>query len=257
MPRPNDAAGFDDAVIRAMAKWPDVPDVFGWLGLDRRGRWRLKGEPIANGAANRFIGRNYAGDGRGRWFFQNGPQRVFVSLEYAPWVYRLSEAGRLFTHTGRSARAPSAVSLDEEQNVMVLTELGPGLVDDRDLAALSERFTSVAGERLEDDAAAEALAALAAGRPADLAIAWEDAGSVVTPIEFTDAARLPARFGFVRDPAAEEPAGAAAPARAGPSGRGREAGAGAGVGSPDSGAPPVRSTARRGRAASIPGRPPA
>ena len=202
-----------------MAKWPNVPDVFGWLGLDRRGRWRLKGESIANEAANRFIGRNYARDGRGRWFFQNGPQRVFVSLEYAPWVFRLDAAGGLRTHTGRIAKAPSAVSLDEEQNVTVLTDLGPGLVDGRDLAELSERFTSAVGERLEDDAVEEALAAVAAGRPADLAIAWEapDAGAP-TPVEFIPAAELPARFGFLREPAAEDPPGedaAAAPLPAG------------------------------------------
>ena len=200
-----------------MAKWPNVPDVFGWLGLDRRGRWRLKGEPIAHEAANRFIGRNYAGDGRGRWFFQNGPQRVFVSLEYAPWVYRLDPGGGLRTHTGRLARAPSAVSLDEAQNVTVLTELGPGLVDDRDLADLAERFTSVAGERLEDDALEEALAAAAAGRPADLALAWGASGAA-TPIEFAPASEVPARFGFVRDPAAADPADEDAAGAAPPSG---------------------------------------
>ena len=213
---------FDDAVIRAMAKWPNVPDVFGWLGLDRRGRWRLKEEPIANEAANRFIGRNYAADGRGRWFFQNGPQRVFVVLEYAPWVYRLDPAGGLRTHTGRPARAPSAVSLDEAQNVTVLTELGPGLVDDRDLADLSERFTSIAGEPLEDDALEEALAAAAAGRPADLALAWGASGAA-TPVEFVPAAEVPTRFGFVRDPAATALAGEEAADAALSSGRGGRA----------------------------------
>ncbi|MBP6280161.1 MAG: DUF2946 family protein, partial [Rhodocyclaceae bacterium] len=36
----------DDAVVRALAKWPDVPDVFGWLRLDKRGQWRLKDEIV-------------------------------------------------------------------------------------------------------------------------------------------------------------------------------------------------------------------
>ena len=27
----------DEIVIRAMQKWPNVPNVFGWLKLDRRG----------------------------------------------------------------------------------------------------------------------------------------------------------------------------------------------------------------------------
>jgi len=88
----------DDVVIRSMLKWPDVPDVFGWLRLDRRGNWRVRGasegrEPVFGTVGNRalkaFIDRNYACDERGRWFFQNGPQRVFVQLAYAPFVFRI------------------------------------------------------------------------------------------------------------------------------------------------------------------------
>ena len=183
-----------------MAKWPDVPGVFGWLGLDRRGRWRLKGELITNDAANRFIDRNYACDETGRWFFQNGPQRVFVSLAYAPFVYRLDDAGTLTAHTGRTARAPVvAASLDEEQNLTLVTDLGPGLVDDRDLEALSERLASPDGERLDDETVETELEEAAAGRrPPELALAWE-AGEV-TPIDFIPAAELGARLGFVREP---------------------------------------------------------
>ena len=181
-----------------MAKWPDVPAVHGWLGLDRRGRWRLKGELITNDAANRFIDRNYACDEAGRWFFQNGPQRVFVALEYAPFVYRLDDAGTFTAHTGRSAGAAIAASLDEEQNVTVVTGLGPGLVDDRDLDALSERLGSLDGGRLDDDTLEAALAAAAAGRPARLGLAGAGRDGAVTPLEFIPAAELPARRGFVR-----------------------------------------------------------
>ena len=77
----------DPSVLSAIRKWPDVPDVFGWLSLDLRGNWRLKGDVIANPGICEFIGRNYAADPHGRWFFQNGPQRVFVSLAYAPFAF--------------------------------------------------------------------------------------------------------------------------------------------------------------------------
>src|SRR5471030_2084273 len=99
----------DDIVIRAMAKWPNVPSVYGWLALDRRGRWLIKGERISNPIVADFIGRNYERDDRGRWFFQNGPQRVFISLGYTPYVYRMawdpaaSATYRMQTHTGRTA----------------------------------------------------------------------------------------------------------------------------------------------------------
>ena len=180
-----------------------MPAVHGWLGLDRRGRWRLKGELITNDAANRFIDRNYACDEAGRWFFQNGPQRVFVSLEYAPFVYRLDEAGTFTAHTGRAAGAAGAASLDEEQNVTVVTGLGPGLVDDRDLESLSERLASGDGETMDDDALEAALAAAAAGRTFSLALAGGAGGAKgeIIPLEFIPAAEVPARRGFVRDPA--------------------------------------------------------
>ena len=187
-----------------MAKWPSVPAVFGWLGLDRRGRWRLKGELITNDAANRFIDRNYARDEVGRWFFQNGPQRVFVSLAYAPFVYRLDEAGTFTAHTGRAAGAPLAASLDEEQNVTVVTGLGPGLVDDRDLEALSERLVSPEGAPMDDDTLEAKLdEAAARRRPPGLALSREGGG--VTPIRFIPAAEVPARLGFVREPAPPPP----------------------------------------------------
>ena len=76
----------DEIVARSMAKWPDVPDVYGWLSLDRRGNWRIKEEKIGNAALRDFISRNYQPDARGCWYFQNGPQRVFVSLAYTPLV---------------------------------------------------------------------------------------------------------------------------------------------------------------------------
>jgi hypothetical protein len=130
----------DEAVRQAMARWPNVPDVFGWLSLDRRGRWCLQGEVIAHPGVVAFIGRNYQSDPLGRWFFQNGPQRVFVSLSYAPWVYRSDGDGGFETHTGRSVTALSRVLSDEQGNVLLLTEHGAGLLEDRDLAALAGRI---------------------------------------------------------------------------------------------------------------------
>ena len=32
----------DDIVKQAMAKWPNVPNCYGWLGLDARGNWYLR-----------------------------------------------------------------------------------------------------------------------------------------------------------------------------------------------------------------------
>ncbi len=130
----------DEIVIRSMARWPDIPDVYGWLALDRRGNWLLKGrsggfERIGNKAVGEFIGRNYQHDDAGRWFFQNGPQRVFVTLLGLPLVYRLERGGaQVIAHTGTVAQGVAAAWLDDAGGMVLETELGAGTLDDRDLA---------------------------------------------------------------------------------------------------------------------------
>lgn len=131
----------DEIVVRSLAKWPNVPAVYGWLDLDRRGNWLIKGERIGNLALREFIARNYAADERGCWFFQNGPQRVFVKLAYTPFVMHY-EGERLFDHCGRPIEARETL-LDDEGSVLIHGEHGIGLLDDRDL----ERYAEV-GDRL-------------------------------------------------------------------------------------------------------------
>jgi hypothetical protein len=138
----------DEIVVRSLAKWPDVPEVYGWLGLDRRGNWRIKGERIANAALREFIARNYAADERGRWFFQNGPQRVYVTLAYTPFVLHFQGA-QLFDHCGRPVAA-AQTWLDDEGSVLLGGEFGIGLLDDRDLGRYADD-----GERLPRIARAE------------------------------------------------------------------------------------------------------
>ncbi|CAB1369978.1 DUF2946 family protein [Denitratisoma oestradiolicum] len=147
----------DDAVLAAMARWPNVPNVYDWLSLDQRGRWRIKGEVVGNQALAQFIGRNYEVDARGCWYFQNGPQRVFVTLEYTPWVLYLTAPGRLETHTGLPVEAPGSVYLDNEGNLLLDTGRGLGLICDRDLAELIEYLRRPDGSGVEIDALEELL----------------------------------------------------------------------------------------------------
>ena len=127
----------DEIVARSMAKWPDVPDVYGWLSLDRRGNWRIKEEKIGNAALRDFISRNYQPDARGCWYFQNGPQRVFVALAYTPLVLHF-EGEALLDHCGRRF-LPEQAFVDEEGSVLMAEKSGLGLLDDRDLAAYADR----------------------------------------------------------------------------------------------------------------------
>lgn len=148
----------DDQVRRAMRKWPQVPAVFGWLRLGRRGQWFLvdrgqdgfdealhgEGSPITSPPIVDFIGRNYEADERGAWYWQNGPQRAYVALELAPLILRVlgeAPAQRLVTHTGWLVAQVTRVASDLDGNLLLQTDLGPAVVDDRDIGQLDLRET--------------------------------------------------------------------------------------------------------------------
>jgi len=138
----------DPIVARAMARWPDVPAVYGWLALDRRGNWLIKAERITHQAMREFIARNYEGDDAGRWYFQNGPQRVYVTLAYTPLVVHY-EGDTLVDHCGRPFAA-RVNYVDDEGSVVLAGDPGIALLDDRDLLRFAD-----AGAPLERIARAE------------------------------------------------------------------------------------------------------
>ncbi len=177
----------DDIVRQAMAKWPNVPDCYGWLGLDARGNWYMRddraqaagafdsGGPGAKGSLLKheklidFIQRNYAADAQGRWYFQNGPQRVYVELEATPWIWRIEDDGTVRAHSGERVTVQRCL-LDEQGRVYLQTERGLGLVHTQDVARAAERV---------------------------------EAGHWVPEPE--QAASLPGRYGYVRSPQRDRP----------------------------------------------------
>jgi hypothetical protein len=184
-----------------MAKWPNVPAVYGWLSLDRRGNWRIKGERIANPLVTEFMGRNYAHDEHGRWYFQNGPQRVFVDLDYAPLVLRVvSPHGAplaLQTHTGKPVAAVSGMWLDENGIVLLETEHGAGTVHDRELDRLVPFLIDANGTPLPEPALDELMELAQQGQDVPMWLKIRDVNVKVTPIASGD---VPHRFGFVARP---------------------------------------------------------
>ena len=121
----------DQNVIDSLKKWPNVPFCYGWLAFDRRGDWRMRnefaqvnklpGDIIRHVALKEFIERNYARDLNGQFFFQNGPQRVFVTLGYTPWVVRLlpdQESWKFQTTSGIDI-TPKHCLLDENGQILI------------------------------------------------------------------------------------------------------------------------------------------
>ena len=148
----------DDIVKAALLKWPNVPDCYGWLGLDARGNWYLrddqaqsagpfcapsnepgrqvasKGSLLMHDKLVEFIQRNYAANAQGQWFFQNGPQRVYVELEATPYVWRIGSAPDfdVTAHDGQIAITQRCF-IDEHGRVYLETALGFGLVYTQDM----------------------------------------------------------------------------------------------------------------------------
>jgi hypothetical protein len=151
----------DDLVLAALKKWPHVPAVYGWLALDARGDWYLrdeqaqaqapfphfKGSRIDHRRLIEFIGRNYLADTDGAWFFQNGPQRVFVELEAAPLVAGVQQVGPDFVltgHHGVALGAPDACLVDERGRLFVAVPVGLALLRSVDMLVAAEALEQAA-----------------------------------------------------------------------------------------------------------------
>lgn len=141
----------DALVQQAMRKWPNVPHCFGWLGLDDRGDWYMrddavqaqgpfpqaKGHKLSHGKLIEFIQHNYSHDEHGQWFFQNGPQRVYVELMSAPYVWRIQSNLSVTDNQGLTQVVQACV-LDEAGRVYLNTALGLGLVHSLDVALAAQ-----------------------------------------------------------------------------------------------------------------------
>ena len=179
----------------ALPPWPQVPACYGWLSLDARGNWRLKDEAVDHPGLIAFLNTHYACDDEGCWLVNNGPQRVYVRLDCAPWVLRLQPDGRFVTHTGRVAAIEGPLYLDSEGRVFMRTDAGPASLDDRDLAMLINELRNAANLPADD----ARLAALLDGR--DAGLNWH--GRTLVSLGNEAAAT---RLGFVADPCPPEPA---------------------------------------------------
>jgi len=168
----------DDIVKAALKKWPNVPDCYGWLALDARGDWymrddrtqaagpfpQVKGSRINHDKLKEFIHRNYDHDASGAWFFQNGPQRVYVALEASPFALgvrkvAVGEGGEsgfeLEAHTGQIVHEVKAAWLDEFGRLFLETELGLGVVKSMDMDTAADAIEAGVWPHLDEMAFAD------------------------------------------------------------------------------------------------------
>jgi hypothetical protein len=192
----------DDIVKQAMAKWPNVPHCYGWLALDARGVWRMRdeatqrtgapGDKLTNAALVGFIDRNYQHDDRGCWYFQNGPQRVYVNLETTPFIARTDPGQGLVLHTGQPMPALEQVFMLDSGGIVVRAGEQLAQLDDRDVAQLLQ-VIELDGKQAGEDA----LMAWLDNGPGELTLRWQDRRIAIERLTVDEA---PQRFGFVRRP---------------------------------------------------------
>lgn len=194
----------DSSPLAGLPTSPESPDVYGYLSLDARGHWRLRGDTIGRDSLITHLNAHYQADDEGRWFVQNGWQRVFVTLAYTPWVLRVSGEGRLVTHTGLPVFEPRAAFLDETGALLLATPLGASLIDDNDLGWALERL-STDRSPLDEHALSEALA-LDCGRATKLRFAAPS--GALLPVTRINRAQAATTLGFVPRPV---PRGAPSP----------------------------------------------
>jgi len=205
----------DDIVKQALARWPNVPHCTGWLLLDARGHWRLRdeadqaqgapGTPIRHEALIGFINRNYERDAQGQWFFQNGPQRVYVELEYTPWVVRLAHANDgTLTLTDQTGQAfdPAAVYVDEHGSVLFEQALPDSASDSTDAASAAHARVALLHDH-DLDCFTEHATLAEDGESGTFH--WRAATAL--PLQSIARADVPARFAFVPSPEQAEKAG--------------------------------------------------
>ena len=180
-----------DTSPTTLPHWPTGPACYGWLALDARGCWRLRGERVEHGGLHAFLSANYAHDGVGNWLVHNGPQRVFVELEAAPWILRMLPDDVLQTHTGQLAMARAPELVDEIGRVSLGTNLGPAAIDDRDLSRFLAELQDARGNSVD-----EALLLALLDDNATAPLQWRS-----LPVTFARANATPQLLGFQRKPA--------------------------------------------------------
>ncbi|MDB5824821.1 MAG: hypothetical protein JWR21_3525 [Herminiimonas sp.] len=194
----------DEIVRQALAKWPNVPHCHGWLALDARGTWRmrddhaqaqgLRGDPIRHAALIAFINRNYVCDDKGQWYFQNGPQRVYVDLDVAPFVARTDPALGFKLHTGIPLGEIERAWMTEQGQLLLEASGRIAFLDDRDLAQCISQLR-LDGRQASDEAL---LAWLAADTGTESLVLHHEGRDIAVAKVALDA--LPRQFGFVARP---------------------------------------------------------
>ena len=192
----------DELVKQSLTKWPNVPHCYGWLALEARGAFRMRdeaaqaahqqGDIIRHESLLAFIYRNYDCDNRGAWYFQNGPQRVYVELESTPFIARTDPELGFVLHDRTPVHEIDQVFMTNAGQLIIQSEQKIAMLDNHDLAPCLSML------HLKDQAIAD-----------DDLLVWLSApnqslqmklGQEFKNVEWVASNQLENRFGFIAHP---------------------------------------------------------
>lgn len=161
----------------------------------------LPGQIIEHTALKEFISRNYACDNSGRYFFQNGPQRVFITLTSTPWIARIipsKDAPKMITQCQTEINPISALS-DEHGNIYISCLVKQSIC--KDLRTQQYEVKDCPSIALLHDHDLDGFSELAKLREEACSFGgswlWQGKQLALDPIHSEE---LSKRFGFIQDP---------------------------------------------------------
>lgn len=194
----------DEIVKQAMLKWPNVPHCYGWLALDARGAWRMRdehaqhqnlpGDKIMHAALIDFINRNYTNDEQGQWYFQNGPQRVYVNLALTPYIARTDPTLGFMLQTNQPLTVIDSIFLTSEGRPLLVSGSLCAALDDRDIA---QCMISLYAHN--KPITAEHLLAWLTNHDDNRVLTWQHNGKML-PVQRIAKENIATHFGFVPQP---------------------------------------------------------
>jgi hypothetical protein len=162
---------------------------------------KLPGQVITHRALNEFISRNYACDRLGRYFFQNGPQRVFITLDATPWIARItpSENGlELLSQCNSIIEASGALS-DEKGNIYILGKVNQLTYEEKNKEQFSNQDCQTVALLHDHDLDHFSRLAKLHEEACSFGGSWEWQGKQL-PLDPIHSEELAARFKFIARP---------------------------------------------------------
>jgi len=162
---------------------------------------KLPGNVIQHRALNDFISRNYACDTLGRYFFQNGPQRVFITLDASPWIVRISPSDtgmKLLTQCDTLIKPQAGLS-DEVGNIYITGHLHQTIYESSDEEQFTQKDSLTVALLLDHDLGLFTDLAKIHQEACSFGGSWNWNGQTL-PLEPIYSQELSERFHFIKNP---------------------------------------------------------